>query len=238
MDPLHKDSTTNVTPISTESTKIASKNPLPETIFTTEESHKDYHDYGIDLVVVNKAVNLNNISAEATTIPLTKAEEEAQLKAEAQKKVEEEAQLKAEAKKKAEEEARLKAEAEAQKKAEEEAQLKAKAEAKKKAEEEAGLKAEADAKRKAAEEIRLKAEAEAFLLYAEAKAKATEEARLKAEEEEARIQAEQDAKRLAEEEPPSNTELEENKLKYSEGMFSVIRDHFTNVIFKFIQPYT
>ena len=74
MDPaLHKDSTTNVTPISTESTKItASKNPLPQTIFTTEESHKDYHDYGIDLVVVNKAVNLNNISAEATTIPLTK----------------------------------------------------------------------------------------------------------------------------------------------------------------------
>ena len=198
MDSLHKDSTTNVTPISTESTKIASKNPLPETIFTTEESHKEYHDYGIDLVVVNKAVNLNNISAEATTIPLTKAEEEAQLKAEAQKKVEEEAQLKAEA----------------------------------------GLKAEADAKRKAAEEIRLKAEAEAFLLYAEAKAKATEEARLKAEAEEARIQAEQDAKRLAEEEPPSNTELEENKLKYSEGMFSIIRDHFTNVIFKFIQPYT
>ena len=212
MDSLHKDSTTNVTPISTESTKIASKNPLPETIFTNEESHKDYHDYGIDLVVVNKAVNLNNISAEATTIPLTKAEEEAQLKAEAQKKVEEVAQLvaqlNAEAKKKAEEEAQLKAKAEAKKKAEEEAQLKA----------EAGLKAEADAKRKAAEEIRLKAEAEAFLLYAEAKAKATEETRLKPEEEEARIQAEQDAKRLAKEEPPSNTELEDIKLKYSEGI--------------------
>ena len=187
MDSLHKDSTTNVTPISTESTKIASKNPLPETIFTTEESHKEYHDYGIDLVVVNKAVNLNNISAEATTIPLTKAEEEAQLKAEAQKKVEEEAQLKAEA----------------------------------------GLKAEADAKRKAAEEIRLKAEAEAFLLYAEAKAKATEEARLKAEAEEARIQAEQDAKRLAEEEPPSNTELEDIKLKYSEGMCFLLLETFS-----------
>ena len=194
MDPLHKDSTTNVTPISTESTKITSKNPLPETIFTTEESHKEYHDYGIDLVVVNKAVNLNNISAEATTIPLTKTE------AEAKKTAEEESELTAEAQKKVEEVAQLVAEA------------------KKKAEEEAGLKAEADAKRKAAEEIRLKAEAEAFLLYAEAKAKATEEARLKVEAEEARIQAEQDAKRLAEEEPPSNTEFEENKLKYSEGI--------------------
>ena len=134
---------------------------------------------------------------------LAKAEAEAiaaKLEAEAREKAEAEAREKAEAeaKAKAEAEAREKSEAEAKAKAEAEAREKAEAEAKAKAEAEAREKAEAEAKAKAEAEAREKAEAEAReKAEAEAKAKAEAEAIAKAEAE-AREKAEAEAKKKAE----------------------------------------
>ena len=66
--PIKLESTTNGTPISTESTKIASKNLLPKTIFTTEEIYQQNHDYGIietdlevqDAAASNRDIHLQN----------------------------------------------------------------------------------------------------------------------------------------------------------------------------------
>ena len=144
---------------------------------------------------------------------LAKAEAEAiaaKLEAEARKKAEAEAKAKAEAeaKAKAEAEAKAKAEAEAREKAEAEAREKAEAEAKAKAEAEAREKAEAEAKAKAEAEARKKAEAEAKAkAEAEAREKAEAEAKEKAEAE-AREKAEAEAKAKAEAEAREKAEAE------------------------------
>lgn len=121
-------------------------------------------------------------------LPLSEAEEAAQVEArrlaeeEARRKAEEEAARKAEeARLKAEEEARLAREAE-------EAHIKAEAEAARKAAEE---------RQRAEEEARARAEAERLRAEAEAKARAAEEERLRRQaEEEARLRAEAEERRL------------------------------------------